>query len=412
MFRAIQEQGNAGNFVSRRRLLALIGGAAGTAILAACGDEATSAPTATTARATTTTAAGSAVPTGSGSAASAMAGTTAQGSPVATTAAGTAAPSAVTGTTAPAGVASVVVGATPTRAATAAGSAVVGTTAPTAATGTGTRTASAVVGAGASTGAMASAGMLPTLDIESFDYGYRTVGTVPAGMTLVRQRNTGNEGHHVQFIRLRDGVTPLQVGAAFMGSNAEAAIAMLTLNVGGPGAVGPGGTSEAIINLQAGTHFLVCYIPSPDGTPHLAKGMVLPLQVTAAPMIALAPRLPETVGTVVMNDFSFQLPASTVPPGRSYWNVTNEGVQPHEFIVARLQPGKTPADITRFFAGPPMGPPPYTPVGGMQGLERGMSGIAVLDLPAGEYAAVCNIPDPMTRKAHLLLGMIAGLTVR
>ncbi len=435
-------RGHENTAVSRRRMLALIGGAAGAAILAACGDEVVSVPTPTTAPRPTT---GGVATVGAG-AASAVAPTTAGvASAVATTAASavvatvggasavaptaTRAASAVAGaTTAPAttGAASAVTPAT-IGAASAVVPAVTGVasavapTSASAAVSTPTRAASAVTGtttmgsavAGTTATVSASANVIPTLDIESFDYGYRTVlGAVPGGWTLVRQRNTGKEPHHVQFARLRDGVTQVQLLAALMGANAEPAIAMLTENVGGPGAIDPGGVSEAIIDLRAGTHFLLCYIPSPsDGVPHLAKGMVLPLQVTPGP--ATAARLPVTVGTVTMSDFAFQMPVSTVQPGKSYWNVTNVGVQPHEFIVVRLLPGKTPTDITSFVSGPQMGgPPPFTSAGGIQGLERGMSGIAVLDLPVGEYAAVCNIPDPMSRKSHLQLGMIAGLSVR
>jgi hypothetical protein len=34
------------------------------------------------------------------------------------------------------------------------------------------------------------------------------------------------------------------------------------------------------LNLEAGTYVLACFIPSPDGVPHLAKGMLMPIQVS------------------------------------------------------------------------------------------------------------------------------------
>jgi hypothetical protein len=66
----------------------------------------------------------------------------------------------------------------------------------------------------------------------------------------------------------------------------------------------------------------------------------------------------------------------------------------------------------RFFDQPAAGPPPFDPVGGMQGLEVGGSGYMTLELAPGEYAAICLIPDPTTGQSHLHLGMVAPLTVR
>lgn len=417
----VRQHGNTA--VSRRRLLALIGGAAGAAILAACGDEAVSVSTPTTvARPTTGGAAtvgggASAAPPTSIGAASAVA-TTAPSAVTTTGGASAVAPtvtraaSAVTGATTTTGAASAIVPATGGAAsAVAPTGAAAGVATPTRAASavTGTTTAGSAV---AGTAAMGSATMLPTLDIESFDFGFRTVGSVPGGPTLVRQRNTGKENHHAQLIRLKSSVTQEQLLAAL--PKGESAIFTLTENAGGPGAVAGGGVSEVIYTLQEGDYALICYIPSPmDGIRHFAKGMILPLRITAAPASAAAVKLPETVGTVVMNDFAFKMPVGTVKAGKSYWNVVNEGVQPHEFNIVRLQPGKTPADITAFFAGPPMGPPPFINAGGFNGLEKGASGIAVLDLQAGEYAAICNIPDVSgSGKSHLQLGMIAGLSVR
>jgi hypothetical protein len=169
---------------------------------------------------------------------------------------------------------------------------------------------------------------VPNLVIEAVEYGFRTNGSVPAGMTMVQMKNLGQEDHQTQFMRLNDGVTLAQVQAAFQtGERAAATLATLTTFVGGPGTVAAGGTSAAMMNLAEGQYLLACFIPGRDDIPHTAKGMVLPLTVT--PATASATSAPATQGMVVMKEFSYALSVSTLPAGRSMIALVNEGAQPH-----------------------------------------------------------------------------------
>jgi hypothetical protein len=247
----------------------------------------------------------------------------------------------------------------------------------------------------------------PSLMIEAVEYGFRTNGSVPAGMTMVQMKNLGQEDHQTQFLRLNDGVTLPQLQAALQKDQRE--IEQLTTLVGGPGTVAAGGTSAAMLNLAEGQYLLACFIPGRDGIPHAAKGMVLPLTVTAATAPAIP--APATQGTVTMKEFSYALSTGTLPAGKSMLTIVNEGTQPHEFGLLRLAPGKVAADVTQYFASPPAGPPPFTSAGGLTGLSPGQRGIAALDLMPGEYAAVCFLPDAASGKEHLQLGMIAGFNV-
>jgi hypothetical protein len=74
--------------------------------------------------------------------------------------------------------------------------------------------------------------------------------------------------------------------------------------------------------------------------------------------------------------------------------------------ILQLGPGKTARDAIDFFTAP-AGPPPFAPVGGVQGATPGvMDAILVVDLKPGNYLAICNIPDPASGKPHSALGMI------
>ena len=252
-----------------------------------------------------------------------------------------------------------------------------------------------------------------TLAIEAFDYGFRTMASIPGGLTRVQLQNTGKETHHAQFMLLNPGVTLEQLGAAFQ-KGPDAAFAFVTLT-GGPGMATPGGTSEAILTLKEGQYMLACFVEGTDRVPHLAKGMVQPLRVTA-PTAAAAPA-PQVNGTINLVDFNFEMPA-TLPAGKSMWRITNTGAQFHEIALWQLLPGKTVDDFKAFFAAPPTaprsGPPPAQPVGGMQALTRGNEGILPLDLKAGDYLATCFVPDQSKPNgaSHLSFGMIKGFTVK
>jgi hypothetical protein len=247
---------------------------------------------------------------------------------------------------------------------------------------------------------------VPVITIDASEYTFAVPETIEGGLVTLRLKNLGHEAHHAQLLRLKDGVTLEQFMAAL--PQGEQAVFPLLTAEGGPAAIDHQGTSEVTLNLREGQYVLACFLPSPDGAPHLAKGMLKPLRVTAPKSIAAQPAVS---GVITLRDFSINMPA-TLPAGRHSYQVISEGPQWHEMVVMRLAPGKTLQDAHSFFTSPAGGPPPFTWVGGMQGLEAGGAGIMTLDLAPGEYAAVCLIPDAASGKPHFHLGMVANFTVR
>ncbi len=255
-----------------------------------------------------------------------------------------------------------------------------------------------------------STGGLPAMVIEAFDYGYRSLGSVPAGPTRIQLKNGGKEDHHAQFLLLNPGVSLAQVDAALQ-KGSDGADGLLTY-AGGPGGTAPGGSAEVILDLKEGQYLLACFLRGADHLPHFAKGMRMPL--TVATPTASAPPTPAVNGMITMFDFNFTMP-DTLPASRSLYTVTNTGAQYHEFGIGRLLPGKTADDFKTFFDPAARGgPPPGVPTGGMQALTRGASGIVVLDLTPGDYVALCSVPDQSKPQgeAHAHLGMVRGFTVR
>ncbi len=256
---------------------------------------------------------------------------------------------------------------------------------------------------------VALAAQIPEITIKAADYSFEAPDQIEAGLVKVNLVNDGQEPHHAQIVRLNDGVTLEQFQAALQ--EGEAAAFPLIAFVGGPGLVDPGLSSQVTLDLTPGQYMLLCFVPSHDGTPHLAKGMVRPLEVVAGTEQAEASQSqPQADATVKLLDFSFVLPAE-IKAGRQIWQIINEGQQPHEIMLIKLADGKGIADVQAFLQSP-QGAPPFSQIGGFQAINPGASGWLNLDLTPGEYVAICHIPDPASGHTHSELGMVMPFTVK
>ena len=243
--------------------------------------------------------------------------------------------------------------------------------------------------------------------ITARDYSFDAPRTLPTGISSFTLRNSGAEEHHAQFLRLNDGVTVEQFGQAAAG-NPDAALALVSTE-GGPGSVEPGKTgNEVFLDLRAGNYLLVCFIESPDGVPHIAKGMVQPIAVAPPPTSA---QPPQSSATVDMFDFGFTIPQ--LRPGQQTLKITNSGPQPHELDIVKIPDDVTPAQLAAALQNLGEEPPfETTDVPGFQGIDKGGTGWLSLNLTAGSYVALCFIPDQATGAPHAALGMVQPFRVQ
>ena len=241
--------------------------------------------------------------------------------------------------------------------------------------------------------------------VEAGDYNFSTAPIVPAGRVSFLLKNVGAEPHHAQAARINDGSTLDQVITAFSSPVPDSAFALLGF-YGGPGTVDPQATQEATVELIPGAYLFLCFVQSPDGTPHLAKGMIQPFQVVAE---GQGVPMPQAKANVAMRDFSFTLPQFNA--GSAVYSLSNEGAQAHELALVKLAPGATALDVFAFFTGPVMGPPPFSSAGGFQAIDKGIGGWVTLEFTPGNYLALCNVPDPASGKSHAELGMVAEFTI-
>jgi uncharacterized cupredoxin-like copper-binding protein len=180
------------------------------------------------------------------------------------------------------------------------------------------------------------------------------------------------------------------------------------VDVGGPNNVGPGATASGTMTLEPGTYMLVCWVPSPDGTLHVMKGMVKPLTVTTRG--ATKPAEPAADVTMTLDDYSFEVTAP-ITAGRHTVRIVNRAVQSHEAVIVRLLPSKTTAQAITWLNEGQVGPAPAHLLGGASGLAQGRHMFITADFPPGRYAVLCFIPDAKDGKPHSVHGMVKEFTV-
>jgi uncharacterized cupredoxin-like copper-binding protein len=239
--------------------------------------------------------------------------------------------------------------------------------------------------------------------VTTRDHEFDAPREIVPGWTTFRLVDNGPEPHHMVLARLEDGRTMDDFMAALQAGSLEG----IGVAVGGPNAPGPGGEANATVYLEPGEYVMACFIPSPDGVPHIAKGMVKPLTVRGEPAQA---REPTADVEVTFVDYAFSMPE--VQSGRRTIRVTTDGSasEAHEVLLARLAPGRTVQDLNDWIHSMD-GPPPAEFLGGVTNLEQGRSAYFSADFTPGEYALICPIPSVHDGEAHSSKGMMRQFTV-
>ncbi|NUQ21717.1 MAG: hypothetical protein HOQ09_12275, partial [Gemmatimonadaceae bacterium] len=240
--------------------------------------------------------------------------------------------------------------------------------------------------------------------VKTSDFAFQAPDSIRAGLTTIRlETNPGPELHQVGLIRLDSGKTAADL---FETMKTAPALPRWASEIAGVNPPAPGKVAEATVNLQPGSYLLVCFVPSADGVPHIAKGMSRALTVTGASVAAT--RLPADVEMKLV-DYGFVL-STPLTSGAHVVRVVNAAQQTHEVVFVRLAPGKTAADLASWVE-KQQGPPPAEPLGGVAGLGVGQAASFPVTLTPGEYALLCFVPDAKDGKPHVAHGMVKPFTV-
>lgn len=250
-------------------------------------------------------------------------------------------------------------------------------------------------------GASGGAGARPMLAFTATEYNFTGPATAAPGWTTVELRNSGQQLHHMQMVNVGEH-TMQEVMAAMQAQGPPPSWARF---VGGPNAVSPGATVRVVMDLQAGNHVMVCFIPGPDGVPHVEHGMMAMLRVEGAPNGASPPAADATLD---MTDYRFQA-SKPLAAGTHTVKVVNRGAEPHEAPLIKLEGNATWQQFTAAFGPNATGPPPGRGAGGYGTLPPGGEAYAIVTLSPGRYAWLCF--ESNAQGPHFMQGMAHEFTV-
>jgi hypothetical protein len=243
------------------------------------------------------------------------------------------------------------------------------------------------------------------MTVVATDYKFDAPDQVPAGIMTIHLVDNGQEMHHVAFVKLDNGKTISDIEQAL---KTQGPMPSWAVDYGGVNPPHPGGgMATTTEQLEPGNYALICFVPSPDGTPHFAKGMVRPLTVTPS-SDASAPA-PVADIDLTLDNYSFTT-SKPITAGKHTLKIQNNASQPHELMLARLAPGKKAEDIPAWVE-KPAGPPPGEPIGGVPAIDKGGTAYVTVDFAPGDYAFVCFLPDAKDGKPHFEHGMVKQVHV-
>jgi hypothetical protein len=116
------------------------------------------------------------------------------------------------------------------------------------------------------------------IDVEAIEYAFVGVPEqVDAGRVSFAFENTGVEEHEMVLFRRNEGVTETLDELLELPEDEQMAKMSFTGVTFGP----PGTTTYSAMDLEAGTYFLICFIPQDgDGAPHFMGGMKETIEVS------------------------------------------------------------------------------------------------------------------------------------
>jgi hypothetical protein len=222
--------------------------------------------------------------------------------------------------------------------------------------------------------------MAAPVRIVATDVGFEAPDTIAAGMRHVAFENHGKDIHEVLFTKLAPGMSAedylAQVKSGVLFPKGA-------LDRSGVGLTSPGQGTEMWVNLDAGEYVLVCW--------RHVRASLRPLRVRDTGARDDAP--PREDVTIRLTDFQFELDRR-IARGPQVIRFEMRGPSVHEADIFLLHPGRTAADVRRWYKDEDLkGEAPADALGGV--LDSHDIGRAVWirkTFAPGRYVLHCAIP--------------------
>lgn len=248
---------------------------------------------------------------------------------------------------------------------------------------------------------------IPEVTITASADGTVTPDGLSAGLTTITFTNESEVPYSPLFLRLNDGVAMEDFLSAMGGSPADA-VALVSI-LGGL-ETAPGASTSVTYDLAAG-NYLFGNFASDD--PGIASFTVAESSDETTAM----PESGEADVRVTFVDFAFGIP-ETLESGAHLWHFSNQGEQPHEMGVFKVEDDATLDGVQTTLMNMMMSEDeaadlPYDEAFFWTPMSPGAEAWTEVDLEPGTYVAVCFFPDLTSpdMTPHMMLGMIRLFTV-
>jgi hypothetical protein len=226
------------------------------------------------------------------------------------------------------------------------------------------------------------------VEVAATEYVYEMPEAVTGGVVTFDFSNQGAQPHEFAFVRLDDGKTIDDLKAAFEMRREP----KWARDLAGVPVLSPGGSTAMTRELEPGSYAFFCFLPAPDGMPHIAHGMIEGFDVSDESDA----QVPAADFVISVTEEGFSVP--DVPAGRSTVELRNEGRRPHEFAILSFEAGKKERDLGKWFNSGYKGETPALFPGGIQAIGPGESVVMEIDFVAGRTYTVEDFPNDLRSK--------------
>ena len=220
--------------------------------------------------------------------------------------------------------------------------------------------------------------------------------SVKGGLVTIEVTNEAKGDHGVQLVRAEDGHTPEEaLAAAGAWGEQNKPLPDWAIVAGGVGSVGTGESETVTQSLPAGSYMAV----------DIDTNANAPFEVTGG-----GGESPTASASISATEYAFE--ATGLKAGANEVLFENKGKEPHFIAALPIKPGKTIADVKKFFR-TEEGEPPILEEGSFDTavIEGGDKQAIELELERGKYALLCFVPDREGGRPHAAKGMISEASV-